>query len=220
MTATTPALTAGKPAPELNVRGRGTRRDTQLAVGLLALAVFYATLRYNVFKGVPWTDWPAYTFNKAIAVGSLLLLAAATFRLVRRRSSIAILMSWAGALALAHSLLSFALFNPGYFPRLFEDGKLTFLAGLSITLGAGVMAVMELGARRSAGWTPALQSKALAFTAFATGLHAALPALNSWIEPRAWPGGLPPLTLISFAIGLAALTAWKFRRKLRATSPT
>lgn len=206
-------------AAGFTTREGGTRYDTRLAIGLLALATAYATVRYNVFKGVPWADWPAYTLNKAIAVASLLLLAVATIRLVRKGSSIAVPMVWAGVLALIHSLLSFALFDPAYFPRLFEADKLTFLGGLSITLGAGLMAVMELGARRSVGWTPALRRKALAFTAFATGIHAALPALSTWIEPATWPGGLPPLTLISFLTGLAALVAWRFGRKLRRTRP-
>jgi hypothetical protein len=183
-------------------------RDHALALALLALSLVYATVRYNVFKGVPWPDWPAYTVNKALAVGSLLLIALSVLRLARRKGRTAILLAWAGALALAHSLLSFALFDPRYYERLFADGKLTFSAGLSITLGVLALAVMELGARKSAGWSPGLRHSALAVTAFGSGLHAALPAVSTWLEPATWPGGLPPLTLISFATGTAALIAW------------
>jgi hypothetical protein len=172
-------------------------------------------LRYNVFKGVPWADWPAYTLNKAIAVASLLILAASVLRLARWGRGAGVLMAWSGVLALAHSLLSFALFDPGYYPRLFEDGKLTVIGGLSITLGAVLTAVMELGARRSAIWPPQWRRTALALVAFGAGLHAALPALQSWVEPGTWPGSMPPLTLISFLAGLVALTSLWLRPRNR-----
>jgi hypothetical protein len=189
----------------------GLRVEARLTAALMAGALGYATLRYNVFKGVPWADWPAYTVNKALAVASLLMLAASALRLRRPDARIGILMATAGALALAHSLLSFALFDPGYYPRLFAAGKLTATAGLSLTLGAGVMAAMELGARRADRWTPAVRHRALAAVAFASGTHAALPALASWAEPSTWPGGMPPLTLISFLAGVIAVAGWRLR---------
>jgi hypothetical protein len=189
-------------------------RDHLISAGVLGAALGYATLRYNVLKGVPWADWPSYTVNKALAVGALLLIAAAVLRLVRARRSTGTLLAWAGVLALVHSLLSFALFTPLYFPRLFEAGKLTFAAGLAMTLGVAVMAVMELGARRSDAWRPSLRHAALAWAAFVGGVHAALPALATWFDPGTWPGALPPLTLISFLAGALALGVWLGRRVL------
>jgi len=182
--------------------------DNWLSAGLFMIALLYATLRYNVFKGVPWTDWPAYTVNKAIAVGSLLLIAAAVIRLTRHEAGSAILLAWSGVLALCHSLLSFALLNPIYFAKLFDNGKLTAAAGLSLTLGALLLAVMDLGARRARSWAAGLRHAALAFLAFGTGIHAALPSVSSWVEPATWPGGLPPLTLISFLTGSVMLGVW------------
>lgn len=190
-------------------------RDHLFSAGVLGVALAYATLRYNVFKGVPWPDWPSYTLNKAFAVGSLLLIAAAVWRLARKHAGTGTLLGWAGALALTHSLLSFALFTPLYFPRLFEAGKLTFSAGLAITLGVGAIAAMELGARRSGSWSSGLRHAALALIAFASGIHASLPALATWVDPATWPGGLPPLTLISFLTGTAALAMWLIRASSR-----
>jgi hypothetical protein len=181
----------------------------RLSAGALAVALGYATLRYNVFKGVPWADWPSYTVNKALAVAALLLVVAAVLRIGR----VGTLLAWAGVLALAHSLLSFALFDPAYFPRLFDGAKLTALAGIAMTLGVVAMAGMELGARRAGAWGPALRHKALAWLGFAAGVHAALPALSTWVEPAGWPGGLPPLTLISFAAGVIGLATLLPRRR-------
>jgi uncharacterized membrane protein YqjE len=188
-----------------------SQREFIVILALSAAAIIYATVRYNVFKGVLWADWPAYTINKALAVASLLMIVASVFRMRRPGRPVSTLMLTAGGLALAHSLLSFALVNPGYYERLFADGKLTFLAGLSLTLGAGIMAVMEIGARRGRVWSPGIRHNALALTAFATGVHAALPATASWITPATWPGGMPPLTMLSFLAGVCAIVAWRWR---------
>lgn len=188
-----------------------------LIAGAFGAALAYATLRYNVFRGVPWADWPSYTLNKALAVASLLLIAAAVIRLRRPGRRIATIMVAAGALGLAHSLLSFALLDPLYYERLYEGGKLTFAAGLSLALGVAATAAMDVGARKSSGWTPARRHAALALIAFAVGLHAALPAFGTWIAPGTWPGGLPPLTLISFLTGSAALAAWLRRPATKET---
>lgn len=170
-------------------------------------ALGYATLRYNVLKGVPWADWSAYTLNKALAFAALGLIALAVFRIAARRPTGTIL-TVGGALGLAHSLLSFALLDPGYFPRFYAGGKLTFLAGLSLTLGAAATVAMDLGARKSGGWRPIARQAALAAIALGVGLHAALPAVATWMAPAAWPGWLPPITLLSFATGTVAAIGW------------
>lgn len=207
--------TAGAERPRADGRPAqardAARGEVRLTAALFAAALGYATLRYNVFKGVPWTDWPAYTVNKALAVASVLMVAATVVRLCTRGKRTSVLMAAAGVLALVHSLLSFAMLNPGYYPRLFEAGKLTFSGGLSLTLGAAVMAVMELGARGSGNWPQALRHRALAVVALGGGVHAALPAVATWLEPSTWPGGLPPLTLISFLAGSLGLLAWRRR---------
>lgn len=181
-------------------------RDHWLALAGLCVALGYATLRYNVFKGTPWADWPAYTVNKGLAVAALLLMAAALLRL-RVGGRTGTLLMWAGGFALAHSLLSFALLDPVYYARLFDGRKLTAAAGLSLTLGAILMAGMEISARRACEWRIGVRRAMLAWIAFGTGVHAAIPAVSSWFAPAAWPGGLPPLTLIAFLVGALALAA-------------
>ncbi len=188
-------------------------RRHRLPAILTVLTMIYATLRYNVLKGVPWSDWPSYTLNKAFAVGSLLAIVAAVIRLARRGNGSTTLLVWGGVLALAHSLLTFALLDPIYYPRLFHEGKLTAAASVSLTLGALLIAVMELGARRAANWSPRIRQASLALIAFGTGIHAALPATSTWLNPAAWPGGLPPLTLISFVAGGVSLLVWWLSRR-------
>jgi hypothetical protein len=125
------------------------RRDPAIIAAVSLAAGAYATLRYNVCKGVPWADWPSDTLNKRLAVTSLLLLTGAGLRRFRRTGSSAVLMTWGFAAALGHLLLSFALFQPRYFDKLFAAGKLSFAGGASMAAGRSLMSCS-----RSAGAGP------------------------------------------------------------------
>jgi hypothetical protein len=200
---------AAEPAPS---DGAAAGTDHRIVAASLALALGYATLRYNVFKHVPWADWPHYVVNKALALAGLVLIALSVVRLAQRGATIRRLMAWAGGFTSAHVLLSLALLRPDYFEKLFAGGKLTAAAGWSLLLGATAWAATELGARRAPQWRAASRVELLGVIALASGLHAALPSVGSWFAPSTWPGGLPPITLISFAVGLAAWLAIRWRQ--------
>lgn len=193
------------------------RRDRRIVAVAFGVAVAYASVRYNVIKGVPWSEWPIYTLNKAIAVGSLALLVAAVWSMVRRRSP-ATLMAWAGAGVMVHVAASLAILNPAYFTHFYEDGKLTFVAALSLMIGCAAATGMEVGARKSGRLTLSQQAWAIATIAGASGVHAGMTGLSSWLRPGSWPGGLPPITLISALLGCAAVAivgAVTFQRRVR-----
>jgi hypothetical protein len=195
----------------------GLRRDGLIVGASLALAGVYATLRYNVFKGVPWSDWPHYIVNKVFAVASLLLFAAAVYRLVNGgREPIRRLMSTASGLAIAHTLISVGMFTPTYYEKFFAAGKLTAAAGASLTLAAIAVALLQWGKGRPGSAQPERAALLIAAIAFLSGVHAALPAVGTWLTPSQWPGRMPPLTLISFSVGLATLLAavpWRTRER-------
>ena len=50
------------------------RRDSRIVAVTVAVSGIYATLRYNVFKRVPWSDWPHYVGNKILALSALILV--------------------------------------------------------------------------------------------------------------------------------------------------
>jgi hypothetical protein len=183
---------------------RARDRSALLISGAFFGALTYATLRYNVFKGEPWADWPSYTLNKAFAFASLILIAVSVIRMGRRLRTSPIVLS-ASVLGVAHSLLSLALLSPLYYAKFYENGKLTALAGLGVTLGAAAFAAMNAGIRRSEDWGPSRCKAALAAVALAAGLHAALPAFASWAAPETWPGRMPPISLLSFLLGGVAI---------------
>ena len=157
-------------------------------------SAMYATLRYNVFKGVPWGDWPTYVLNKTLALSALLLLLAEVLRCRRSRPGDggAGFMGAIGLFALMHAGLSLALLRPEYFASFFEAGKLTAAAGTATLVGVAAMAGL-VTRRAQPGWL-----------ALAVGVHAMFPGYAGWFTPEKWPGHLPPITLISFVVALAA----------------
>lgn len=170
-------------------------------------SVAYATARYNTFKGVAWTDWPTYTLNKAFALSALLLL---VFSVVRKCSargySNGRYLHVASVLASVHVVLSLTLLSPAYYENSFAQGKLTGAVGWSMALGAVAAAVMAGGKRTDGAQDTDGGVRKLAILTFVVGLHAGLQGFTGWFAPAKWPGMMPPITLISFLLGLAAVT--------------
>lgn len=185
-------------------RGVSTDGRTVWATTLFSLA--YATVRYNVFKGVPWSDWPVYVTNKALALASLLLL---LVWIVRARFgpdvSPSSLLSNARRFAVAHAGLSLAILSPAYFPTFFLGDRLNWSSGASVLIGVMAASAFHLGSRPG---VPALATvRSLGVIGLMAGIHAMLNGYGSWLAPATWPGTLPPITLISFAAGMLAIAA-------------
>jgi hypothetical protein len=179
-----------------------------MKTSLLALlgSVIYATARYNVFKGVSWDDWPIHTLNKAFAISALVLLFLSVIhqRSVTEHANVQSLYM-ASVFGSVHVLLSLILLSPVYYGKLFVQGRLTAAAGLSMVLGAVAAAVMAVGTRTRGDQHADRGAMALAMLSFVIGLHAMLQGLAGWFAPSQWPGMMPPITLIAFLLGLAAV---------------
>lgn len=176
----------------------------------------YAALRYHAFKGVPWSQLPFYTLNKAAAWSALVLLALAAYTSRRDRKPLHLSHLFQPALGLAafHALASLALLAAGSYPKLIVDGHLGLAAGLSLALA--VAASLAVNACLSGASLPG----AAGLTA-AASLHSALLGHESWLKPSTWPGGLPPITLLSALCGALAL-GWMLKPtpKEKAPSPS
>ncbi|MDX2305671.1 MAG: hypothetical protein NW226_22885 [Microscillaceae bacterium] len=178
--------------------------ETIIVLTLLG-SIAYATLRYNVLKGVPWFDWPVYVLNKAFAFSSLLLLGISLFRYrFFPTYSNAKLMYMAGITGTIHVLLSLLILNPTYYEKFFYQGKLTISAGFSMLLGAIAFGMFVSGKNNHTN--NKLQN--LIILALLVGLHAGLQGFLSWFLPHTWPGGLPPITLLSSLASLTVITTW------------
>lgn len=188
--------------------------DGARIVAVTVAAAIYATLRYNVAKGVPWADWPSYIANKVLAVTGLVLLSWAALRKLRSSGSAATFMRWGGGATLAHVVLSLGLFSSGYFEKLFAGGKLTFTGGLSLLFAVLATVLLEVGARQAAQWTASTAQRATAWLLLLSSLHTMTPSATGWFDPASWPAGMPPLTLLATLPAAAALAAWVWSARI------
>lgn len=181
---------------------------------VMMISVGYATLRYNLCKGVPWADWPTWTLNKAFAVGSLALLLVAVIRWRRcPGASYSRVLSASVGMAAIHIVLSLLLMSPVYYAKFFVDDKLTAAAGWSMLLGG--MAAVIMARRGKCGALSAKEKeptegvqkgvRVVGIVALLVAFHALLQGVSGWLDPGKWPGGLPPITLISFVLGVSTL---------------
>ena len=114
-------------------------------------------------------------------------------------------------LALIHVLMSMMIFNPEVFSKFYHtNGTLTLAAGLSM-LG-GVLSFVVLWAYNLSFQTK--MSEDQVFIKFITSrgfllwamllslVHLFFMGYQGWINPTDWNGGLPPISLVCFALFL------------------
>ena len=193
---------------------------------IIFLAVFaYAIVRYNVIKGVPWTELPLFISNKAISLSAVVFIALSyalgsltrfwpkTFAPALGARKFFGLLGF--GLAALHGFISLLLFSPAYYPKFFAvGGKLNLVGELSMVFGVLTFFVFALVAVSS---IPAVANSmelkrwlAIQRVGY-LGLvliffHVFIMGFEGWLKPGGWPGGLLPISLVAaIVIALALL---------------
>ena len=203
-----------------------------LITGVLVLAVSYALLRYHVAGPVPWKDFPFFILNKGFSLAAFVLIACNFGFGPLRNLGVPVPDSWLAArkavgmtgflLVLIHALMSFLLFKPAVYGNFFAaDGTLTLLAGLSML--AGVLAFVVLWAynlsfqtflREDKAFISFITSRRFLLVAFVLGgAHLLFMGYAGWMKPGGWHGGLPPISLVAFAVFAMAYIVNLFGRE-------
>lgn len=187
------------------------------------LSIGYTILRYHISGPTPWKDLSFYTLNKGFALSGFVLLLF-TFslsplnnlgihvpeRFLNSRKA----LGMAGfLLVLIHALVSFLLFKPAIYGKFFHpDGTVTLAAGLSMlggVLSFVILWVYNLGfqthLRDDKRFIKFITSRQFILPAMLTSvLHLFFMGYRGWLSPADWQGGLPPISLVSFAFFVAA----------------
>jgi hypothetical protein len=176
-----------------------------LITGVLVLAVSYAVLRYHVVGPVPWKDFPFFILNKGFSLAAFVLIACNFGFGPLRNIGVPVPDSWLVArkavgmtgflLVLIHALMSFLLFKPAVYANFFAaDGTLTLLAGLSMLAGVTFL-------REDKVFISFITSRRFLLVAFVFGgAHLLFMGYAGWMKPGGWHGGLPPISLVAFAV--------------------
>jgi hypothetical protein len=209
-----------------------TNSSTSIITFTLIFGLAYAVLRYHIVGPVPWTDFPFFILNKGISLAAFILLTLNFSLGPLKNLGAKVPEGWLNArkalgmtgflLVLIHALMSFLLFSPSVYGKFFEaDGTLTLLAGLSM-LG-GVLAFVVLWTynmsfqtflREDQAFIRFITSRKFLLTAMLLGAaHIFFMGYEGWLNPAGWHGGLPPVSLVSFAIFATGYVINLFGRK-------
>ena len=105
--------------------------------------------------------------------------------------------------AFVHAVLSLGLLRPAYYPGFFGDGTLTASAEGMLLFGALAAYLYWLVFRSGPAHRSFPALKVLAAACLCG--HLLLMGSPKWIRPGDWPGHLPNMSLISFALAVTAL---------------
>ncbi len=103
-------------------------------------------MHYHILGPVPWDDFPFFILNKGISLAALVLLTLNFSLGPIKNIGLPVPGSWLSArktlgmtgflLVLIHALMSFMLFSPAIYGKLFQaDGSLTLFSGISMLGG-------------------------------------------------------------------------------------
>lgn len=197
------------------------------------IALIYSVFRYNVFGGVAWSQLPLYILNKTVSFTGILLMAINLFTGTVQGSSVKLFarlkksradISRAAFMFIAvHVLLSLVLLKPANYEKFFEtSGIFNFAGGLSMT--SGVLAFSACaglffspipgyhGEKTVRSYINSLGFKVVLSLLILS--HILFAGYTNWFSPEKWPGGMPPITAISFVIYFsAALLYFVFRKR-------
>lgn len=198
----------------------------------VVLCVAYAIVRYHIVGPVAWKDFPFFILNKGISMAALMLLVLNFGLGPLKNVGVPVPGSWLSArkilgmtgflLVLIHVLMSFMLFRPEIYSKLFEaDGSLTLFGGLSM-LG-GVLSFVVLWGYNLSFQTHLRDERTfiqfitsrnfLLLSMLLSAVHLFFMGFEGWLSPSGWHGGLPPISLVAFVFFALGYVVNLFGRK-------
>lgn len=175
------------------------------------LPLIYAIVRYNIIKGVPWFDFPLYVMNKVFAISSLILFSLYQLSIQKDKlNAIKLYREYAIVLGISHLIISVIIMSPHYFPKYYNDLKFNLTGELSILFGVCAFSIIVLMLTKNLleGIVNKVKYRdgiAKLFFIFIIS-HIFITGYSGWLDPGTWPGGLPPITMISFIIAVIPFT--------------
>ena len=173
---------------------------------VLVLTTVYAVVRYNFFGDVSTENIPTYILNKSISLSTVVFLLLSSWQHAQGNKPVAKFWGTSSLhFAMVHIAISVVLLSESYYPKLYSAGMMNLNGETCILFGvlAGYFYVLlSMRGRRHLS----LLIKCLA--AGAICLHVFFMGYFNWFNTTNWPGHLPPISLISFLIGIAPLVIY------------
>lgn len=172
---------------------------------VLLLTSAYSIIRYNVFGNIPWNQLPLFILNKVLSFSGLILLTLNPLnklfpKLINSKQTF---LNTGFVFIFIHILLSLILMSPVNFSKLFsESGLFTTFGGISLASGAIAFTFLLICIffRDYKYFEIIFNTRGItAISTLLPLLHMFFLGYSGWITPQKWQGGMPPITLLSFA---------------------
>lgn len=187
------------------MRKENSKDTNSIVIVVLLLTTIYAIFRYNIFNHVPWSDLPLYVGNKIISFSSIVLLSLALINRKRENTSVCkYLLKTSKAMIFMHVVISLLIINGTFYPKFFDAEKLNLIGQSSML--AGVFALFQLtnmklfkhsGISKTFGM---VQKNGFELLLILIALHLLIMGYSGWFDFSKWPGGMPPISLLSFIL--------------------
>jgi len=211
----------------VNEQAHEAKNSAGLIISVILLfSIGYAIVRYHIVGPVPWKDFPFFILNKGISLAAFVMLTCNFGFGPLNNLGVNVPGGWLNArkalgmtgflLVLIHALMSFMLFSPSVYAKFFAaDGTLTLLAGLSMLGGVLAFVVLwgynmsfQTHLREDKKFIQFITSRTFLLWAMLLGAsHIIFMGYQGWMNPAAWHGGIPPVSLVAisvFALGYIA----------------
>jgi hypothetical protein len=205
---------------------------TSLIFWVLVFGMGYSILRYHIFGPVPWKDLSFFILNKGICLSAFILLIMNFSLGPAKNIGWPIPEGWLNArmaigitsflLVLVHVLMSMLLFSPAIYGKFYDENTtLTLAAGLSMFTGIVAFVVLwgynlafKTNLREDKAFIGFITSRKFLLWAMLLGAaHLFFMGYSGWLKPAGWHGGLPPISLVAFALFLLGYVVNLFGRE-------
>lgn len=168
------------------------------------LTSVYTVSRYIIFGNVSPVQLPAYLLNKSVSLASVVFLfLAATNNGSEQIEKMKFWGKTAFQSAVIHILISLAILSKAYYPKFFALDKMNLTGELVIMFG--VLAAFLF-------WRVGTTTRGLSYrrwlriySLILVSGHLTAMGLAGWLVPGKWNGGLPPISLIAFALAIISI---------------
>ena len=194
----------------------GWKKTATVVFIVFGLSVFYAIIRYNIVRNVPFDNLPLFIANKAVALSATILIGLsfllgplarffpkAFVSQLYLRKHLGVIGFGVAAL---HAVMSLVLLNPSYYPRFYLEGGKLNLVGESAML-FGILSFLIFSAIFITSLPPIERHmhpnqwkvvQRLGYLAYIFVLmHVGIMGYGGWFRVESWQYGLASISLIS-----------------------
>ncbi|MCX7833243.1 MAG: hypothetical protein N2490_03440 [Ignavibacteria bacterium] len=175
----------------------------KLIIILIFIGIYvYAVLRYIIFGVTSWDQIPLFITNKALSFSGLLYFALSPIvKYFTKRKDVKIYYLTGFIFICLHVIISLILLNKINYGKFYNESG-TFKLDSGISMLAGTVAFIFLLYTNVVKKDSSIITNKLLYSILSILplVHLFFMGYKGWFSYDSWPGGMPPITLLSFIL--------------------